>query len=103
MDLIGLNVFALLLFMALVLLLYAVVRTLLGRSGLPPLLISVLLMFAPFGKSLAEIALDPLQLCLLLVASVLLTPAQSRARVRSCWSPLFSPHCSIRAAPCCCC
>jgi len=79
-DLIGLNVFALLLFMALALLLYAVVRTLLGRSGWPPLLISLLLMFAPFGKSLAETALDPLQLCLLLVASVLLTPAQSRAR-----------------------
>ena len=79
-DLIGLNVFALLLFMALALLLYAVVRTLLGRSGWPPLLISLLLMFAPFGKSLAETALDPLQLCLLLVASVLLTPVQSRAR-----------------------
>ena len=79
-DLIGLNVFALLLFMALALLLYAVVRTLLGRSGWAPLLISLLLMFAPFGKSLAETALDPLQLCLLLVASVLLTPAQSRAR-----------------------
>ena len=79
-DLIGLNVFALLLFMALALLLYALVRSLLGRSGWPPLLISLLLMFAPLGKSLAETALDPLQLCLLLVASVLLTPAQSRAR-----------------------
>ncbi len=80
LDLIGLNVFALLLFMALALLLYAVVRMLLGRSGWPPLLISLLLLFAPFGKSLAETALDPLQLCLLLVASVLLTPVQSRAR-----------------------
>lgn len=80
LDLVWLNVFALLLFMALALLLYAVVRTLLGSSGWPPLLISLLLLLAPFGKSLAETVLDPLQLCLFLVASVLLTPAQSRAR-----------------------
>ena len=49
-DLIGLNVFALLLFMALALLLYAVVRTLLGRSGWAPLLISLSLMFGPLAS-----------------------------------------------------
>jgi len=39
-----------------------------------------LLLLAPFGKSLAETALDPLQLCVLLVAFVLLTPPQSSTR-----------------------
>jgi len=80
LDLIWLNAFALLLLMALALLLYALVRTLMARSGWPPLLISVLLLLAPFGKALAETALDPLQLSVLLVAAVLLTPAKSPAR-----------------------
>ena len=42
--------------MALALLLYGVVGTLQALSGFPPLLNSLFLLFATFGKSLAEIA-----------------------------------------------
>jgi len=79
-DLVWLNAIAVVQLMAIALLLYGLMRVLLARGGLPPLLLSVLLLLAPFGKSLAETALDPLQLCVLLVSAVLFTPPRSALR-----------------------
>jgi hypothetical protein len=79
-DLLWLNVTALLLLIAIALLLGLLVQRLLRTSDFSSLLITSLLLLAPFGKSLAETALDPLQLCVLLVAVVLLTPPQSSTR-----------------------
>lgn len=80
LDLLWLNVAALLLLIAIALLLGLLVQRLLRASAFASLLITSLLLLAPFGKSLAETALDPLQLCVLLVAFVLLTPPQSSTR-----------------------
>ena len=80
LDLLWLNVAALLLLIAIALLLGLLVQRLLRASAFASLLITSLLLLAPFGKSLAETALDPLQLCVLLVAFVLLAPPPSSAR-----------------------
>lgn len=61
-------------------LLYWLVSQLLATTPLMASAISCLLVLSPLGKSLAETALDPLQVCLLLAATVLLTPRASRWR-----------------------
>ena len=80
LDLLGLNLAALVLLVAIALLLALLVHRLLRSSLLSAAVITSLLLLSPFGKSLAETALDPLQLCVLLVAAVLLTPPESSAR-----------------------
>ena len=77
LDLLSLTLVALVLLLFCYGLIYCLVRRVVARSLLFASLISSLLVLSPLGKVLAETALDPLQVCVLLVASVLVTPVRS--------------------------
>lgn len=79
-DLLGLNLLGLLLLLVIYGLLYWLLLRLICRSWGVALLFSALLVLSPLGKSLAETALDPLQVCVLLLASLLLTRPLSPQR-----------------------
>lgn len=80
LDLLAVTAAALLLLLLCCALLYWLIGRLVVRSRLAAVLLTCLLLLSPFGKSLAETALDPLQVCLILAASVLFTPVASRWR-----------------------
>jgi hypothetical protein len=61
-------------------LLYWLLLRVVARSLLFASLLASLLVLSPLGKVLAETALDPLQLCVLLLVVVLLTPVRSPQR-----------------------
>ena len=75
-----LNLLALALLIATFLIVHTLIRRLTALRTGPALLVSSLILLSCIGKSLAETALDPLQVCLLLLSAILLTPVQSAQR-----------------------